>query len=178
MGLTELIPTRILKESADECAPILTQIFDMSYETGSFRCYTKLEVSDVIRNSKNAPWLERSNVQVILKERSTTDPANYRPVLMTSVSCKVMEHIIHSQIMRYLSLHNLLVDYQHGFRSGHSCETLLITTVNELVTNIDNCAQTDMIVLDFSNAFDTVPHRWLLEKLKRYGLDAQVIGCI
>ena len=63
-----------------------------------------------------------------------------------------------------------MVDYQHGFRKNRSCETQLLSTLESLTRSYDNKAQTDLIVLDFSKAFDTVPHQRLLQKLDSVGI--------
>ena len=80
--------------------------------------------------------------------------------------------------MKFLDKHHLLADFQHAFWTGHSCETQLITTVDDLVTNMDHNTQTDMIILDFSKVFDTVPRRLLISKLKSYSNDSGAIGWI
>jgi hypothetical protein len=80
--------------------------------------------------------------------------------------------------MKFLNRHHLLVDFQHGFRTGHSCETQLISTIDDLVTNMDQNTRTGVIILDFSKAFDTVPHRRLINKLKSYRIDNRAIGWI
>ena len=72
--------------------------------------------------------------------------------------------------MNHLSQNNLLSDNQHGFRACRSCETQLITTVQELAKNMSSGKQIDAILLDFSKAFDKVPHRRLLMKLDHYGI--------
>ena len=66
--------------------------------------------------------------------------------------------------MIHLNKHDILVDYQHGFRKIHSCETQLINTVEHLARSIDNRCQTDLLTLDFSKAFDKVAHNCLLLK--------------
>ena len=153
----DLIPTRILKENAEEIAPILRVIFQQSLDTG------------IIPND----W-RRANVTAIFKKGSRSDPANYRPVSLTSVSCKVLEHIIFKSIMDHCDSLSILKHYQHGFRSKHSCDTQLLQTCEQLHRELDQKNQTDCLILDFSKAFDTVAHRRLISKLHHYGIRGDV----
>ena len=54
--------------------------------------------------------------------------------------------------------HQLLYDLQHGFRSKRSCETQLVMLMEDLSRNAIKGQQTDLIMLDFSKAFDKVSH--------------------
>ena len=65
---------------------------------------------------------------------------------------------------------SLLYDVQHGFRHSRSCETQLLSFVQELTSNSDKNIQTDLIIIDFAKAFDKVPHQRLLCKLKFHGI--------
>ena len=56
----------------------------------------------------------------------------------------------------------ILSALNHGYRTGHSCEKQLLTTVDDKLHTLDRELQTDIAILDFSKAFDTVPHRELL----------------
>ena len=76
-----------------------------------------------------------------------------------------MEHIILSHIAKHLAANNILIDQQHGFRQRFSCETQLISAVNDWAKCINSLSQTDVILLDFSKAFDSVSHQRLLLKL-------------
>ena len=75
-----------------------------------------------------------------------------------------------SNILKHLDEQNILVDCQHGFRAKRSCETQLLTLAHELADNLHNGIQTDLVILDFSKAFDKVPHRKLLMKIDNYGI--------
>ena len=113
-----------------------------------------------------------------LTEKPSSTPANYRPISFTAVCCKVMEHILHSQVMKHLDLHNILSDNQHGFRKKQSCESQLILTIIDLASGLEDGEQIDAILLDFSKAFDKVPHQRLLLKLQHYGIRGQLLSWI
>ena len=147
------LPARVLKETAEQIAPIITHIFQQSYNTGK------------LPND----WLQ-APVTPIHKKSLKSDPANYRPISLTCILCKVMEHIIVSNIWKHLHKHDIILHFQHEFQSGLSCESQLIETVHDWMTALDNKTQIDAILLDFAKAFDKVPHKRLLSKLTSYGI--------
>ena len=100
-----------------------------------------------------------------LKKKS---PSNYMPISLTSIVCKTLEHVIHSSVISHFELNNILTDCQHGFRRRISCETQLILTIDDLARGLKDKHQIDAVLLDFSKAFDRVPHQRLLLKLKHY----------
>jgi hypothetical protein len=73
-------------------------------------------------------------------------------------------------MLKHLDQHNILVDCQHGFRLKRSCETQLLTLSHELLNNLHTGKQTDLIILDFSKAFD----KKLLRKLDNYGIRGNI----
>ena len=98
---------------------------------------------------------------------------NYRPVSITAVCSKLCEHIIAKSMMNHLEQHDLLCDNQHGFRRMCLCETQLIQFIDELARHLHKGKQVDVAVMDFSKAFDVVPHKRLLSKLDFY----RIRGC-
>ena len=81
-----------------------------------------------------------------------------------------MEYIVYSNILHHLQIHNILHKEQYGFRSGRSCESQLLNTIDDLAINLDDRKQTDVIFLDFSKVFDKVPHHNICLKLSHYGI--------
>ena len=51
------------------------------------------------------------------KKGSKTDCNNYRPILLTCICSKILEHVIYSNISKHLNEYNVLCDEQHGFRN-------------------------------------------------------------
>ena len=103
---------------------------------------------------------------------------NYRPVSLTCVPCKFLEHIVCSNIMSHLDHHKLLSDRQHAFRKSYSCETQLATVIDDWAKIIDNKGQVDTFILDFEKAFDTLPHELFKSKLFSYGIGGKTIKWI
>ena len=114
-------------------------------------------------------WLH-ANVIPIDKKGHHSKPGNYRPVCLTTQACKVMEFFILESISEHIKQHNLILDSQHGFRPKRSCLSNLLIFVEEVTSYIDKGYPVDVICLDFSKAFDTVPHRRLISKLTAHGI--------
>ena len=117
-----------------------------------------------------------ANITSVFKKGDKINPSNYRPISLTSLCCKLMEHniILCHNIMNHLESNHILNDYQYGFRSSHFCQAQLISIIEELQLALDCHHQVDLLMLDFSKAFDTVPHQHLLKKLKYYGINGKL----
>ena len=158
------ITPRLLKESAKEIAPVLASIFQQSLDEGT------------LPND----WLV-ANITPLFKKGNKSVPGNYRPVSLTSISCKLLEHIIHSHVSRHLEHFNILTPKQHGFRKQHSCVSLnwfSLSTTGLWAKDIENNKQIDIAIFDFSKAFDTVPHERLKSKLHHYGIRGRLLHWI
>ena len=116
-----------------------------------------------------------AHVCPIFKKGKKNLTTNYRPVSLTSVVCKVMESIIKDHIMEHITRNNLMTDAQHGFVPGRSCSTQLISCLEIWTEIIDRGSSLDSIYLDFSKAFDSVPHQRLARKLEGFGIKGHVL---
>jgi hypothetical protein len=145
-GGPDHIPARYLKENARELAPMYSHLFQQSYNHGQLP----------------STWTH-ATVCPIYKKGQRSLPENYRPVSLTAIPCKLFEHIIVSKVWEHLNAHNIITSKQHGFRSGMSCETQLVEALDDWTTAMNKGqSQIDAIVLDFSKAFDMVPHQRLI----------------
>ena len=136
LGPDELHP-RVLKELATELGPVFAHLFQQSIDIGEIPKEWSL-----------------ANICPLFKKSDRSLACNYRPVSLTCVHCKLLEHIVCSNIMAHLDEHKLLSDRQHAFRKGHSCETQLTTVINDWAKILDNRGQVDTFILDFEKAFD------------------------
>ena len=101
---------------------------------------------------------KRSTIIPIFKKGHRYDPLNYRPISLTPVSCKTLEHVIADHLMEYLCDHQLLSDHQFGFRRNRSTVEQLLLVYNNISESMDSGRTVDLILFDYSKAFDKVNH--------------------
>ena len=104
---------QILKVCSEEVADALVLVFSASINQG--------KLPDDWRHAIITSVYKGGN-------KNHTNPENYRPISLTSVTCKLMEHVIHSHIMKHLDRDQTLSNARHCFRKFHSCETQLLQT--------------------------------------------------
>ena len=159
-GVDGLVP-EVLIETADSICKPLLKIFNESMTTGM-----------VPKDWKQA------NVSAIYKKGPKHSPGNYRPVSLTSHVCKILESIVKDTITCHLNQFNLIKSTQHGFVKGRSCVTNLLEFLEFVCGCVDSGQPVDVIYLDFQKAFDKVPHRRLLAKVKAHGIDGMILKWI
>ena len=100
---------------------------------------------------------------------------NYRPISLTSICCKIMESIIKDHLMSYLLFNNLISKAQHGFLAKKSTLTNLMNCMNDWTNFYNNNKSVDVIFLDLAKAIDSVCHRKLIQKLRCYGIQGNLL---
>ena len=83
------------------------------------------------------------------KKGDKADPSNYRPISLTCVLCKVLEHMVASSLSKHFTELNILYELQHGFRERRSCETQLIMLIDELSKTMKMGKQANLIFIRF-----------------------------
>lgn len=110
---------------------------------------------------------KKAQVTPLFKKGAKDNPGTYRPVSLTSVLvCKLMKTIVRSRVVDHLTGNDLLSERQYGFVTGRSCTTNVLSTLDHWTRILDEGSPIDAIYLDFSKAFDSVPHERLLLKMK------------
>ena len=150
------ISPRFLKSFAHDLTDSCTFIFKLSMTSGKLPSSWKL-----------------ANVTPVHKKEDKGKVNNYRPVSLLSVVSKVLERLIHNKV--YPAILPLLNDAHHGFRSKRSTGTQMVDVLHQWGEALDKGKQVDVLYLDFSRAFDVVPHRLLVHKLQSFGINGRLL---
>lgn len=148
---------KVLKAVADSVAPHLCQIFNRSMTSGEVPL----------------DW-RSADVSPIHKKGPRTERGNHRPISLTSVVGKLLESCIKDRSVDHLDDHELIGNSQHGFRRGRSTVTNLLDFYHHMLGTLDQSGAVDVLYLDFQKAFDKVPHRRLMSKVRALGLVDEV----
>jgi hypothetical protein len=158
---TDRIPGEMLKMGGEAMIPYLARLLEITMNNGSLP----------------GDW-KTATVVPIHKGGDRSLVTNYRPVSLTSVVCKQMEQVVASYLRRVWDGNDWLYKGQHGFRPGYSCESQVSTVCQDISDTLDNGDRMDAIFVDFSKAFDLVPHGRLLVKIANSGVDIRVVTWI
>ena len=152
-GVDNIHP-RILKEAAQQIALPITIIAKKSLNSASLP----------------SNWLD-AQIVPIYKKDDRQDPANYRPVSLTSLICKIVEKIVAPQMIKHIVDNQHYNSKQHGFTVGRSTTTNILEALNIWTEALHHNIPIDVIFLDYSKAFDSVPHKRLIKQVQSFGID-------
>lgn len=144
-----------LKIAASSVAPSVTELINESLATG--------QLPDDFKTADLIPIFKPG-------KSDTTIPANYRGISLTCTLSKVLERVVHDQLLQFLNDVEALSDMQFGFRKGRSCSDLLTCIVDDWHHAQDAKRHTAVVFIDLSKAFDNVCHESLLVLLQSYGI--------
>ena len=152
------VPARILISCKEQLAIPLKLMWEKSFQDGII-----------------PPSLKMQFITPVYKKGDRTDPANYRPLSITSHLIKTFERVLRNHLVAHLEDNELLNDSQHGFRKKRSCLTQLISHVDSIFECLSSGDEVDVIYLDYAKAFDKVDHNILIAKLERYGINGKML---
>ena len=138
----DTFPAELLRACLDQVLPALTAVVNISLATGCMQG---------LKDAVITPLLKKYDLD---KERL----ANYRPVHGILYLSKVIETVVSIQLTSHMDKNELHIPYQSGYKTKHSCETLLLSLVDNVLKTMDDMKCTIYLLLDLSSAFDTVEH--------------------
>lgn len=144
------IPTTLLKDCLDVLIRPITDIINMSIESGTVPTSFK---QAIVRPLIKKDGLDKNCLN------------NYRPVSNLSFMSKVLEKAVGKRLQQHLEMYNLMEKHQSAYRIGHSTETALLKVTNDLLAQADKGNISALILLDLSAAFDTIDHSMLLSRM-------------
>lgn len=155
----DLITAQVLKDSMDVVGFFFVDIINQSLNTGYVPNAWKLSI-----------------IVPIPKVKNTKEHSEYRPVNVLPIHEKLIERVVHKQMLHYLEENNILFFAQSGFRHGHSCETSINYLLATWKAEIEKGNFVIAVFLDFKRAFETIDRDILLLKMKRMGFSDMTIN--
>ena len=103
---------------------------------------------------------------------------SYRPLTLTSCLGKILEKIITNRVKDWCNKNDIINKQQNGFRSKRNTNDNLFKLTQSLKQNIKKGFVTSAVFLDVEKAFDQVSHIDLLHKMKKFGMDHNLLRWI
>ena len=148
-----------LKVAANELAKPIAQIVNTCMEQGKYP------------NS-----LKKNEVVPVYKSKDSFNKVNYRPVSCTVALSKVIEKLIASQVTGHFN--NYFDDRLSAYRKGTGCEHVIVSVVEDWKKALDENKVVGSLLMDLSKAFDCLPHKLLVAKLRAYGFSIKACSLL
>ncbi|UYV83610.1 hypothetical protein LAZ67_23001627, partial [Cordylochernes scorpioides] len=140
--------------------------------------HAKLELLSIFNyswSSSTLPkeWKHATIIPIHKPGKLENHPTNYRPISLTSIPCKIMEHMILNRLTFYLNLNNLLDPHQRAFKKYQSTEDSIFYFVQQIEDSFHHKPTESTIAafIDLSQAFDRVWKEKLILKLDELGIE-------
>ena len=114
--------------------------------------------------------LKTAAVVPIFKKGDQHNIDNYRPIPLLRILSKIFERFVYNRILRFLIIHHILTDCQHGFRPGLSTESGTVDLVQHIYDKLDQNHHVIAILFDLTRAFDTIDITFVCNKIFNMGL--------
>ena len=148
------ISLKLIKLVAYEISRPLSHIFNLSLKNGVF--------PENLKSSRTVPIFKCGDPKLC---------DNYRPISLVCTISKILEKMVHTNLINHLEINDLLYKHQYGFLKGKSTEQNLLHVVNFISNALNSGNFCIGIFLDLKKAFDVCSHSILLKKLKKLGVE-------
>jgi len=127
-------------------------------------------------SSSNIPaiWKFSTIIPLLKPGKPPESSSSYRPISLLCPAAKVLERLILPSLQEHLLTHPT----QHGFKSSHSTTSALLPLVNSISNGFNQKVppkRTVAVAIDFSKAFDCIPHSPLLTKISNSSLPNNLV---
>lgn len=146
------ISVKLIKVMAEALSKPLSHLVNLSVSCGVFPELLKVAI-----------------VVPIFKRNDPLEIMNYRPISILSSFSKIIEKIVFSRMMKYLNKYKRIADCQHGFRSGRSTQSAVLSFVECVYRSLDRGMLVVGLFFDLSRAFDCLIFDFILSKLYNIG---------
>ena len=109
-----------------------------------------------IKLSKVPDECKITNLKPLYKKSKKTDPKEYRPISLLPVISRILEKVIHDQIMEFVTKKNILYKFQSAFQNIHSTDSCLSYLQDKVAKGFDLELLTGMILINLQKTFDTI----------------------
>ena len=137
--------------------------------------FTHLLNTSLATNKFPDDW-KKATVTPIPKKGNLQLVNNYRPISLLPVPGKIMEKLVHTQLVDYNENNQLLSDHQYGFRRNRLTLHAVTQVVNHVSLNLNKKINTVAIFIDFKKAFDCLQFPVLIEKLVKLNLHHNTVA--
>jgi hypothetical protein len=146
----DMLPSKLIKLGSEIFCSSVTTLINMSIDSCNF--------PDSLKYAEITPLYKKGN---------NLDVCNYRPVSILPSMSKIFERQMINQFIVYFD--EIFSKYMSGFRSKHSCETVLMRMTENIKRHVDEGKIVCLLLMDLSRAFDCLPYKLFVSKLHAYG---------
>jgi hypothetical protein len=163
------------KSLTTDTSNICPKIIDLCMQSEHFQTNITNTFNQIISCKTVPDPLKKSRIIPIPKVPNPSSPNELRPIAIQPVLTKCFEKCLMPQLVDHFESNSLFCKEQFGFRKNHSTTDLLISVTDFIYETLDNNEICILVSLDFKKAFDKVDRSVLINKLKWYNVESELI---
>ncbi|CAD7002869.1 unnamed protein product [Ceratitis capitata] len=133
--------------------------------------------SAFLRNEAQVPtFMMKGRTHLLPKDlKNTSDPSKYRPITCLCTLYKLLTSCIATKIYEHIKHHNIVATEQKGcIKNSKGCKEQLIIDSVAMEQAFHNQRNIYTAYIDYTKAFDSIPHSWLLKALEIYKVSPNI----